>query len=79
VEIAGAAGETYLRRINCEYRDYLADQVRARGLSVRVAFQSKCEDWIQMMVAAGFGRLLLAGILARPSLACARSRSPVRR
>ena len=28
---------------------------RARGLGVRVGFQSEREDWIQMMVAAGFG------------------------
>ena len=37
------------------YRDYLADQLRARGLGVCVGFQSAREDWIQMMVAAGFG------------------------
>jgi LysR family transcriptional regulator, hydrogen peroxide-inducible genes activator len=55
VEIADVAGETYLRRISCEYRDYLADQLRALGLAVRVGFQSEREDWIQMMVAAGFG------------------------
>ncbi len=52
VEISDVAGETYLRRINCEYRDYLADQLRALGLAVRVGFQSEREDWIQMMVAA---------------------------
>jgi LysR family hydrogen peroxide-inducible transcriptional activator len=55
VEISDIAGETYLRRINCEYRDYLADQLRALGLAVRVGFQSEREDWIQMRVAAGFG------------------------
>jgi len=55
VEISDVAGETYLRRINCEYRDYLADQLRSLGLAVRVGFQSEREDWIQMMVAAGFG------------------------
>jgi len=55
VEISDVAGETYLRRINCEYRDYLADQLQALGLAVRVGFQSVREDWIQMMVAAGFG------------------------
>ena len=55
VEIADVAGETYLRRINCEYRDYLAEQLRGLGLAVRVGFQSEREDWIQMMVAAGFG------------------------
>jgi DNA-binding transcriptional LysR family regulator len=55
VRIVDVADETYLRRINCEYRDYLADQLRERGLAVRVGFQSEREDWIQMMVAAGFG------------------------
>jgi LysR family hydrogen peroxide-inducible transcriptional activator len=55
VAIADVAGETYLRRINCEYRDYLADQLRALGLAVHIGFQSEREDWIQMMVAAGFG------------------------
>jgi DNA-binding transcriptional LysR family regulator len=55
VEISDVAGETYLRRINCEYRDYLADRLRALGLAVRVGFQSEREDWIQKMVAAGFG------------------------
>jgi DNA-binding transcriptional LysR family regulator len=55
VEISDVADETFLRRINCEYRDYLADQLRARGLALRVGFQSEREDWIQMMVAAGLG------------------------
>ena len=55
VQVTDVAGETYLRRINCEYRDYLADRLRERGLAVRVGFQSEREDWIQMMVAAGFG------------------------
>jgi LysR family transcriptional regulator, hydrogen peroxide-inducible genes activator len=55
LHIRDVVGETYLRRINCEYRDYLADRLRERGLAVRVGFQSEREDWIQMMVAAGFG------------------------
>ncbi len=55
VRVVDVAGETYLRRINCEYRDYLADRLREHGLAVRVGFQSEREDWIQMMVAAGFG------------------------
>jgi LysR family transcriptional regulator, hydrogen peroxide-inducible genes activator len=53
--IADVAGETYLRRINCEFRDHLAERLRERGLAVQVGFQSEREDWIQMMVAAGFG------------------------
>ena len=55
VRVIDVAGETYLRRINCEYRDYLADRLREHGLATRVGFQSEREDWIQMMVAAGFG------------------------
>jgi DNA-binding transcriptional LysR family regulator len=55
VRVTDVAGETYLRRINCEYRDYLADRLREHGLATRVGFQSEREDWIQMMVAAGFG------------------------
>ena len=55
IRISDVAGETYLRRINCEYRDYLAQQLREQGLAARVGFQSEREDWIQMMVAAGFG------------------------
>ena len=55
VRITDVAEETYLRRINCEYRDYLADRLGEHGLAVRVGFQSEREDWIQMMVAAGFG------------------------
>ncbi len=55
VRIGDVAEETYLRRINCEYRDYLAERLRELGLAVRVGFQSEREDWIQMMVAAGFG------------------------
>jgi len=43
------------RRINCEYRDYLAERLREQGLATRVGFQSEREDWIQMMVAAGLG------------------------
>ena len=55
IRIVDVAGETYLRRINCEYRDYLVDRLREHGLATRVGFQSEREDWIQMMVAAGFG------------------------
>jgi len=55
VSISDVADETYLRRINCEYRDYLADRLQEHGLAVRAGFQSEREDWIQMMVAAGLG------------------------
>jgi DNA-binding transcriptional LysR family regulator len=70
--------ETYLRRINCEYRDYLAERLREQGLATRVGFQSEREDWIQMMVAAGFGVCFLPSFRL-PSLGSAPSRSANRK
>ncbi|MGC2199161.1 MAG: LysR family transcriptional regulator substrate-binding protein [Stellaceae bacterium] len=35
VEVGDVAGETYLRRINCEYRDYLAEPAGARPRCAR--------------------------------------------
>lgn len=48
-------GESYLRRINCEYRDHLTEIGRELGVSWRVAYRSEREDWIQTMVMAGMG------------------------
>jgi DNA-binding transcriptional LysR family regulator len=48
-------GETYLSRINCEYRDYLADLCRDHGVEIRRGFRSEREDWIMALVAAGMG------------------------
>jgi hypothetical protein len=42
-------------RINCEYQDHLNERCREDGFAVQVGFRSEREDWIQMMVAAGFG------------------------
>jgi len=71
--ICDVAGETYQRRINCEYRDHLADQLRIQGLAVGVGFQSEREDWIQMMVVARLGVCFLpefsptiAGVRTQP-------------
>jgi DNA-binding transcriptional LysR family regulator len=65
-------GEAYLRRINCEYFDHL-DAIAAKlGISVRFAYKSEREDWIQTMVMAGMGicftpehSLVLPGLQAR--------------
>jgi LysR family hydrogen peroxide-inducible transcriptional activator len=38
VRITDVADETHLRRINCEYRDFLADRLHEHGLAVRVGF-----------------------------------------
>jgi LysR family hydrogen peroxide-inducible transcriptional activator len=55
VRVTDVQGETYLSRINCEYRDYLAELCRERGVDFRRGFRSEREDWILMMVAAGMG------------------------
>jgi DNA-binding transcriptional LysR family regulator len=53
--IADVAGETYLARVNCEYQDHVNERCRERGFALQVGFRSEREDWIQTMVAAGFG------------------------
>ena len=55
VHVTDVRGETYLSRINCEYRDYLAEMCRERGVDIRRGFRSEREDWIMIMVAAGMG------------------------
>ncbi|HKY96112.1 MAG TPA: LysR family transcriptional regulator [Kiloniellales bacterium] len=55
VPVAALKGENYLRRVNCEYRDYLAQLCEERDVGLRVSHVSEREDWIQNMVAAGLG------------------------
>ncbi|MEA1834711.1 LysR family transcriptional regulator [Methylobacterium durans] len=49
------AGQIYLQRINCEYRDHLAEILREQGTEILRSHRSEREDWIQSMVAAGMG------------------------
>jgi len=72
VRVADVAGETYLARINCEYQDYFNKCCRERGFALQIGFRSEREDWIQAMVAAGFGICFIPefsptipGVLAR--------------
>jgi DNA-binding transcriptional LysR family regulator len=48
-------GVPYLRRLNCEYRAYIADTLSRHGAKIDVQYQSEREDWIQAMVLAGLG------------------------
>jgi LysR family transcriptional regulator, hydrogen peroxide-inducible genes activator len=66
-------GESYLVRVNCEYLDHLRDLREERGVSLRHAYRSEREDWIQTMVMAGMGicftpeySILLPGLPTRP-------------
>ncbi len=66
-------GESYLRRINCEYRDYLSKIAEECHADAPLAFASEREDWIQNMVAGGLGiciipefSAVIPGIQIRP-------------
>jgi DNA-binding transcriptional LysR family regulator len=55
LHVSDVRGETYLSRIICEYRDYLAELCRSHGVDIQRGFRSEREDWILAMVAAGRG------------------------
>lgn len=48
-------GQTYLQRMNCEFRDLLRERCEAQGAELVRSYRSEREDWIQTMVAAGMG------------------------
>jgi DNA-binding transcriptional LysR family regulator len=55
VALADMDQQIYLRRLNCEYRDFFANLLKERGLALRVSYQTEREDWIQSLVAGGVG------------------------
>lgn len=55
ITMADMDKQIYLRRLNCEYRQYFADLLKERGLALRVSYQTEREDWIQSLVAGGVG------------------------
>jgi LysR family transcriptional regulator, hydrogen peroxide-inducible genes activator len=55
VPIAELDGEFYLQRINCEFKDVLAEMCGEYGAKLIRSFRSEREDWILTMVAAGLG------------------------
>ena len=73
IDLADLAGESYLLRVNCEYRDHLKELCLAHGFETRKVYSSEREDWIQTMVAAGLGVCFIPeytathpGVLTRP-------------
>jgi DNA-binding transcriptional LysR family regulator len=72
IPLADMQGQIYLQRINCEYRDNLAELLTRRGVEILRSYRSEREDWIQIMVAGGMGvaflpeySALLPGLLTR--------------
>lgn len=66
-------GESYLARLNCEFRDRLGEIHAAHGVVARIAYRSAREEWVQTMAAAGLGLCLIpryspvvAGLMSRP-------------
>jgi DNA-binding transcriptional LysR family regulator len=55
IPIREVDGEIYLKRVNCEYWDYLTDVCNAHGVQTIVSYSSEREDWIQNLVAGGLG------------------------
>lgn len=55
IPVAAIDGEVYLKRVNCEFNDYLSDVCIARGVQTQDSYSSEREDWIQNMVAGGLG------------------------
>jgi DNA-binding transcriptional LysR family regulator len=59
VTLADMDGEIYLRRVNCEFREFFAQLLAERGVGIKVRYQSDREEWVQTLVTGGFGICLL--------------------
>ena len=55
VAMADVDGESYLLRINCEFKDHLRSLREEQGVELQHVYRSEREDWIQTMVMAGIG------------------------
>ena len=73
VRLIDFKGESFLLRANCEKRALIFESFRKQGFQPTVVYRSEREDWIQMMIAAGWGVTLMPenmhlghGTLARP-------------
>ena len=73
IRMIDLAGECYLSRVNCEYRDHIRMLREQQKIEIRYAFRSERDDWIQTLVAAGMGFCVmpeylprLPGIVTRP-------------
>jgi LysR family hydrogen peroxide-inducible transcriptional activator len=73
VRMQDVDGESYLLRINCEFKDHLRSLREAEGVELHHVYRSEREDWIQTMVMAGIGiaflpeySVLLPGLQTRP-------------
>jgi LysR family hydrogen peroxide-inducible transcriptional activator len=73
VRMKDVDGESYLLRINCEFKDQLRAIREEQGIEMQHVYRSEREDWIQTMVMAGIGiaflpeySVVLPGLQTRP-------------
>jgi DNA-binding transcriptional LysR family regulator len=55
VRLRDLQDENILFRTNCDMGDFLLESCRKQGFEPRVVYRSAREDWVQTMVASGFG------------------------
>lgn len=73
VRLRDLEGQSYLSRVNCEYRDHIRELREQMGVEVHRPYSSERDDWIQSMAMAGLGFTLipeyavtLPGLVTRP-------------
>ena len=73
VRMKDVDGESYLLRINCEFKDQLRAIREEQGIEMQHVYRSEREDWIQTMVMAGIGiaflpeySVVMPGLQTRP-------------
>jgi DNA-binding transcriptional LysR family regulator len=47
--------EPYVNRAECEYLDFIGQELRGLGVKLRKVFASERDDWVQGMIKAGLG------------------------
>jgi len=55
IRLSDLAGETYVDRLACEYRETVMAACSGSGIELYARFRSEREDWIEAMVMAGVG------------------------
>jgi DNA-binding transcriptional LysR family regulator len=73
VRLRDLQNENLLFRTNCDMGDFLLECCRKQGFDPRIVYRSAREDWVQTMVASGFGVTVMpefshthAATIARP-------------
>jgi DNA-binding transcriptional LysR family regulator len=66
VAIRDLQDERYVQRVSCEFDDHF-DALGLADFPVQTVFRSEREDWVQVMLAAGFGCAVMPEFLPRLS------------